>query len=338
MTNARKNLLYSLVLASLIGIVWLWRTFQSPKMITLQGNTMGSTYQIKYIDVQNRNFQSDIDSILAAFTRSLSTWEPESEISRFNKGDSLVYESPFFYPVLQKSLEVYIKTDGAFNPAVKPLVNAWGFGENKKDSVNQHIIDSLLTFSDFRLVRFDEKKIVKLDKRVMLDFNAIAPGYACDVIGEFLRKQGIERFMIEISGEILCKGLNLENQPWKIGIEDPRVTEDKRKVFRTVALQEQALATSGNYRNFYIKNGKKYAHTINPKTGMPAQHNLLSASVIAPDCMSADAYATACMVLGLHNAKQLLEQNPDLEGMLIYDEEGTLKVYTTQGFERLLLP
>jgi len=338
MRNAHKNLIYSLVLAGLIAIVWVWRKQENPQVIALQGTTMGSTYQIKYLDEKNRNFQPAIDSILDAFTKALSTWEAESEISRFNRGDSLVFESPFFYPVLQKSLEIYLKTNGAFNPAVKPLVNAWGFGENRKDSVSQSIIDSLLAFSDFRLVRFDERKVVKADRRVMLDFNAIAPGYASDVLGSFLRKQGVNRFMVEISGEVLCQGLNPDNQPWKIGIENPQTDDATRKVFRTVQLQDKALATSGNYRNFYVKDGKKYAHTINPKTGAPAQHNLLSASVVAPDCISADAYATACMVLGVEGAKFLLEQNPELEGMLIFDENGKINTYSTQGFERILLP
>jgi FAD:protein FMN transferase len=338
----RKNLLYSLVLVLTVVAVWSWRRWNQPdelraidglKRIALQGSTMGTSYSVRYLDAQGRNLKPGIDSLLLAFNNSLSTYIPDSEISRFNQDALLKYESPFLYPVLQKSKEVYQKTGGAFDPTVGPLVNAWGFGPQGRQTPSASLVDSLRRLVSYDSIFFDSLAVCKLKQGVQLDFSAIAKGYGVDVVADYIRSRGIEHLFVEIGGEVVAQGLNDRGTPWQVGInvpsEDPGEQAQPQAI---VSLRDRALATSGNYRNFYEKGGIKYSHTISPVSGQPVRHSLLSASVIAADCMTADAYATAFMVMGMEKARQLLDREPELQAYFIYsDADGKLQSWATPG-------
>lgn len=337
----KKNIIYSAVLLLFICGLWLYRNNQSStqtpansKLMIVEGETMGTTYSIKYLESQDRNFKQSIDSILVLFSQCLSTYIPDSEISIFNnKVDSIQFKLPFFYPVLQRSKEVFQASNGAFDPTVMSLVKAWGFGPNKKDQIERPKMDSLLSFVGFDYLIFDQEGLKKTKKNVQIDFNAIAQGYGVDVIGDFLKRKQLTDFMIEIGGEVLCKGKNEQGKVWTIGIANPQFEEKGgAEVQAIVQMNNKALATSGNYRKFYMKDGKKYAHTIDPKTGYPVLHSLLSATVFASDAMSADAFATAMMVLGKDKAIELAKKEK-LDIFLVYDEGGKIQTYISEGIK-----
>ncbi len=348
MSNRTKNIIYSLALLTTVALVYLYRSYFpseeanakiDPKntLIHLKGTTFGVVaYNVKYIDSLQRDFQPEIDTLLKAFNQSLSTYLPSSEISRFNQQDSLVFESDFFYPVLQASREVFEATQGAFDPTVAPLVNAWGFGFKKEELPDKARIDSLKTLIGFDYIEFDERKVAKKKPNVMLDMSAIAKGYGVDVVATLLEKKGITNYFIEIGGEAVCKGKNERNELWTLGITNPRYKQPNEKpAYKLVKIENRAMATSGNYENYYIKDGKKYAHTISPQTGYPIEHSLKSASVFAPDCMRADAYATAFMVLGFEKSKEILAKLKNIDAYLIYeDEEGNLKSFATENIKK----
>ncbi|MEO1653989.1 MAG: FAD:protein FMN transferase, partial [Bacteroidota bacterium] len=243
---------------------------------------------------------------------------------------------PYFYPILEKSREVYDLTQGAFDPTVGPLVNSWGFGNKKiekKPAPDQ--IDSLQQLVGFDRIRFDQDSVKKDQANIELNFSAIAKGYAIDVVGQFLEDQQIENYLVEIGREVRCKGINAENQTWTIGIINPLYKEvGQKKLQAMVKLDNRSLASSGNYENYWEEDEKKYAHIIDPQTGYPVTHSLLSASVFAPDCMSADAYATAFIVMGLEKAQAMIKERPELDAFLIYaDEKGNLQTYTSEGIK-----
>jgi thiamine biosynthesis lipoprotein len=345
--NGVKNAIYSLVL--IVAMYGMYKYRESKKETTTAstadvvqtsfgGPTMGSTYSIKYVTSPDKavNYQAQVDSILERFNESLSTYRPDSEISQFNTGHAVAFRSPFFYPVLKKSQEVYQASGGAFDPTVGPLVNAWGFGNGKeRKAPGQARIDSLMQLSGFDKISFDEQSVQKQKEGVYIDFNAIAPGYAADILGRFLEDKGISDYMIEVGGEVLCKGKNKERKYWTIGINNPEYEQKGGDVLQAIVqMNNRALATSGNYRNFYEQDGKKYAHTIDPKTGYPVQHSLLSVSVFAKDCMTADAYATAFMVIGREKAMEFLNKDEELDAFFVYaDEKGKLQTYTTEGIK-----
>ncbi len=341
MNNRQKNAIYSVVLITVVLLVYFYRNNVQPKeevqphdnLIHLKGVTMGVVnYNIKYVQAGAANYQPEVDSLLQAFNQSLSHYIPDSEISRFNKAsDSLRLESRFFYPVLAACKTVFEETKGAFDPTVSPLINAWGFGPDKspipKDSVS---IDSLRQLVGFQQISFTKEVVRKSSPFVSLNFSAVAKGYAVDIVAEFLEAKGIQSYMVEIGREVRCKGVNAKGETWRIGIVNPNYkTQPNQMLNATVALENRSLATSGNYENYYVKDGKRFAHTINPTTGYPVEHNLLSASVFAPDCMTADAYATALMVMGTAQARAFLEEHTTLDAMLIYEEEGEIKTFVT---------
>ncbi|NMM49743.1 FAD:protein FMN transferase [Marinigracilibium pacificum] len=336
--NRIKNAIYTVVLLLSIFLVHQCRNQNQPesetKLIAVTGKTMGTYYSIKYLDSLDRNFKPIIDSTLEVFNQSLSTYIPDSEISIFNRNDSLTFNLPFFYPVLKRSEEIFAKTNGAFDPTVMPLVRLWGFGPDKKSEVDSAIISETLTKVGFDKITYNQDYIKKLTKGVELDFSAIAKGYGVDVISDLLSKNGINNYLVEIGGEVRVNGLNHEGQAWSIGIDKPEEnTSQAKKMSAIVQLSNKAMATSGNYRNFYVKDGIKYAHTISPKTGYPIFHKLLSASVISDNCMSADAYATSFMVSGLETSKQIAEKE-GLEVILIYsDDEGNYHTYISPSLE-----
>lgn len=294
---------------------------------------MGTTYHIKYLN--ENNYKQDIDSLLKEVNLSMSTYIPESEISEFNRSGLVNVKSNYFIPVLQKSVEIYKNTNGAFDPTVMPLVNAWGFGFENKSIIDSSLIDSLLDQISLQHIAFKNKTVVNTYKKpVMLDFSAIAKGYGVDVVAHFLRSKDITNFMVEIGGEVVCSGFNQEKEVWRIGIDNPKYQEEGgERLSQVIQLNNNALATSGNYRNFYVdSNGVKRAHTINPKTGYPVDHSLLSASVKAKDCMTADGYATALMVLGVEKCKKVVNSVDGIEAFLIFDKEGELETWSSEGF------
>lgn len=346
-SNANKNIIYSIVLLLLVAIVYFYRQSKttdslenikdSNAKVVFSGNTMGTSYRVVYLDESGRDFQSGIDSLLLVFNQSLSTYIPDSEISRFNNGDSLVYESPFFYPVLKSSNEIFELTDGAFDPTVGPLVNLWGFGPGGpqlKDSVN---IDQLVKLIGFNNIIYDQTSVKKKIPGIKLDFSANAKGYGVDLIAHFLHSKGIENYLVEIGGELVAKGVNEKGEIWKVGVSRPEEQGNADELYSIIALDNSAMATSGNYRNYYELDGLKVSHTIDPATGRPVRHGLLSATVVAQDCMTADALATALMVMGTEKAIQLQQKQGDFEIFLIYnDGEGNMKSFASEGIKPYL--
>ncbi len=345
--NARKNIIYSLILLLMVVFVYTWRKnnqanppvinpMDQPGKVTLSGQTMGTTYNITYLDENGRDFQAGIDSLLIVFNQSLSTYIPESEISRFNQQDTLKFELPFMPPILERSAEVFQKTGGAFDPTIGPLVNIWGFGPDGpslKDSVE---IASLLRQVGFNKISFDQEEIRK-DSLMYLDFSAIAKGYGVDVVGDYLEQKGVENYLVEIGGDLAVKGVNDRGELWKLGINRPDQAASASDLYSMVALDNSGMATSGNYRNFYMRDSVMISHTINPKTGYPVSHGLLSATVIAEDCMTADAYATAMMVMGTEKAIQLDESMENLQVFLIYgDGAGGYTSYASESLKPYL--
>ena len=302
--------------------------------ITISGAAQGTTYHITYLAGAYSNYREEIDSIFRAIDHSLSTYQPESVISTINRNESDTADAHFI-AVFNKAMEVSKQTDGLFDVTVAPLINAYGFGFTKKGQVTQALIDSVLKIVGYQKLRLDGNTIVKASPAMMIDFNAIAQGYTVDILAEFLDKRGIKDYLIELGGEVRSKGEKLDGSPWTVGIEEPdEANAEGGTLNRTITLPDKALATSGNYKKFYVEDGKKYTHIIDPHTGLPAKNSLLSATVVAPDCMTADAYATVFMVMGLDRAKAFLDahQNLRLSVFFIYDEMGATKTYISADF------
>lgn len=323
------------------------------KKIELRGNTQGTTYQIILADA-DLNFKPEaIDSVLAAFDTILSTYIDSSLISKINASEtnfSGFDKAHFFQRVYEESMEVYQLSEGAFDPSVFPLVAGWGFMKNVKSPLKQAEVDSILQFVSLEKSKLHELSFVqkgtksqvyftKKDPRFKLDFNAIAQGLSVDVLVEFLESKGYKNYFVEIGGEIRVSGKNPDGENWRIGIDLPVENQAERQLENILATDHGAIATSGNYRHFYELDGKKYAHTLDPRTGFPVQHSLLSATVFAPKCSTADAYATVFMVIGLEKAKAFMEKHPELnlEAYFLYsDEKGAIKRYETRGIEAMM--
>ena len=310
-------------------------TQQDTKPVRLTGQAQGTYYSVVYFDNDQRDFQCEIDSILNNFDQSVSLWVPNSIISRVNNNDSTVELDEYFVDNFMLSKEIAQKTNGAFDPTVGSLVRAWGFGFDAEKKVDQKIIDSILQFTGHEKVRLENGKLVKEDERTTFDFNAVAQGYSVDLLGEFLESNNIKNYLVDVGGEVKGSGKKPDGSAWKVGIEKPADNmNDSRDLKAIVALHDKSIATSGNYRKFYEENGIRYSHTINPVTGYPVQHSLLSASVMAENTAVADAYATAFMVMGLEKARNYLKQNRDLDAYFIFsDSDGKYQTYLTQGFE-----
>ncbi len=296
------------------------------------GTIFGTAYHIKY--KYHGNLQADIERTLLQVDNSLSLFNKTSTLSRINAGQTDEADS-LFAEVFRKAQQVSTATGGAFDITVAPLVNAWGFGFKQGHVVNQSEIDSLRHFVGYEKVTLSGLSVRKADPRVMLDCGAIAKGYGVDCVARLLRSKGVKQFMVEIGGEVVVSGHNAEGKPWSIGIQRP--TDDADAAGDTLQgvlqLTDAAMATSGNYRNYYVRDGRRYAHTIDPRTGRPVQHSLLSATVLASDCATADAYATAFMVLGLEQARQLLARHAELKAYLIYDDGDTLRTWQSAGLD-----
>lgn len=291
------------------------------------GLVFGTSYNITY--QSNDNLKPEIEKTLAEVDASLSPFNETSVITHVNKNEAVTLDDHFI-TVFRLSSEIYKDTEGAFDITVAPLVNAWGFGFKNGITPDRHAIDSLMQFVGFDKVKLQDGKIIKTDDRLMLDCSAIAKGYGVDAVARLLKSKGIDNYMVEIGGEIVASGENPKGAPWRIGVSKP--DDDSVSVSNEIQgiinISNRAMATSGNYRNFYYKGGKKYAHTIDPKTGCPVQHSILSATVVSDECAKADAYATAFMVMGLDKAKAVLARHKDMMAYFIYsDDKGNNKVW-----------
>ncbi len=336
----KKIYLQLIILAAIFLVVYLIsHTRPKGEYMQIAGFTQGTTYHITYESKKGEDLKKSIDSLLADFDNSLSTYLPNSLISRFNKNEPGLHADKKFRDVFIKSYEVYKKTDGAFDITVAPIVNALGFGTTDTLNVDSTMIDSLLQYVGMEKVKLQGDTLVKSDRHVTLDVNALAQGYSVDVVTDYLENRKIRNYMVEIGGEIRAGGKNEKGEYWRIGIDKPVDSNyiPGTELQSIVKLNDRSLATSGNYRKFYVKNGIKYVHTINPKTGYPVISNLLSATVVAKDCMTADAYATAFMVIGTDRSIRFLNENRFLDAYLIYsDEKGDFKVYYTKGLKKYI--
>ena len=302
-----------------------------------EGTIFGTIYHVKYLYAND--IKADIEAELQKVDSSLSMFNPQSTISKINKGETDEVDE-MLSEVLQLSYKVNEATNGAFDPTVAPLVNAWGFGFKKGEMPNSEQVDSLLSLVGLSHIHLDGSKLTKDNPLSILDFSAIAKGYGVDRAAEVLREKGIKNFMVEIGGEVVTAGVNDKGEVWRIGINKPDddSTSISTELQDIIALSNKAIATSGNYRNYYISEGRKIAHTINPKTGYPAQQDILSSTVMAPSCAEADAFATAFMVLGLEEAKKVLQKQPQLEAYFIYsDKQGEYQTWCTEGFKKLII-
>ena len=309
----------------------------SATYFTVNGFTQGTTYHIIYCDAQQRRLQPAIDSLLCGFSKSLSVYDSTSVISRLNRNET-VEADDYFVRAFRRAKEVYDDSDGAFDISASPLFNAWGFGFTHREKITPQLLDSLKTFVGMDKVRLEGRRLLKDDARITLNMNALAQGYSVDVVGEWLEAQGIADYLVEIGGEVRCRGKNKKGKEWAVGIDRP---EDGNHVagehLQTVVhFTNRAMVTSGNYRKFYVDDGKKYAHTIDPTAGRPVAHNLLSATVFADDAITADAYATVFMVVGLARAKEILLQRPQWGAYLVYEENGVMKTYATADVQAMI--
>ena len=328
--NILKNYIFLIIFAGFISCN------KEAKLKIIEGNAIGTTFSIRYLDISNLKFETKIDSLILAVNKSVSTYIPTSDISKINKGDSTVLVDHFFEEIFLKSEKIHVETNGAFDPTIGILVNAWGFGPEKSiknlDSIK---INELLNFVGFSKVKLEDKKITKLYSEIYFDFNAIAKGYLVDVVGRLFEQHNIENYMVEIGGEIRAKGLNEHGEFWRIAIENPN-EDGSRSFATTIQLKNESMATSGNYRKYRTTtDGTKYVHTINTKTGYATASNLLSASVISKsDCADVDAYATAFMAMGLEKSEEFLNNHNELKAFLIYaDENGEIKTFKSANFE-----
>lgn len=301
-----------------------------------RGFVFGTIYHINYENPFDFSLQNQVDSVLRCVNNSLSMFNEQSVISQVNRNETDSVDA-LFVEVFTKAEQVSKLTEGAFDITVAPLVNAWGFGFKKSENLQPTTIDSLLQLVDYKKVTLNNQKISKTDARVELDASAIAKGFGSDMVARFFDSKGIENYMVEIGGEVVVKGTNHKGKVWRIGINKPidDSTSVQNDIQQVVELSRGGMATSGNYRNFYIKDGKKYAHTIDPKTGYPVEHNLLSATIIADDCTTADALATACMVLGVEKSLQLCETNT-IAGFFVFDCDGESQTAYSLEFEKFL--
>lgn len=334
-----KRLLWRLpfLVFLIIGTIYIVRQQHSTPYQYDKGQVFGTFYHITYQN--DSSIQMDITAELAKVDSALSMFNKESIISHINRGEN-VETNEMFENVFNLAEEISNNTNGAFDITVAPLVNAWGFGFKTGNPPTRQTVDSLRAIVGYKKVKLVNHRIQKTNPLVMLDCSAIAKGYGCDVVARLLEKRGIKNYMVEIGGEVVTHGISEKRLPWKIGVTKP--SDDSLNVnneLQTVLnVKDRAMATSGNYRRFYYRGGKKYAHTIDPATGYPVQHNILSATVLAKSCAEADAYATAFMVMGIEKAQKVLKAHPELMAYLIYsDHEGKLQVWYSPSMKDKIL-
>ena len=307
-----------------------------PEYRTAQGLVFGTRYNITYL--YNADLKPEIEHTMALVDSALSMFNGQSTISAINRSESIQVADTMFLKVYRRAMEISDLTHGAFDITVAPAVNAWGFGFKHAENIRQATIDSLLQITGYTKIHEQDGLITKDDPRIMLDCSAIAKGFGSDMVAQTLRSKGISDFMVEIGGEIVVSGHNPKGKLWNIGISKP--VDDSLSVNNelqtVIPVTDIAMATSGNYRNFYVKDGRKYAHTIDPHTCMPVSHSLLSVTVLADDCATADALATSMMVMGLDSAQALCERHPEFEAYFIYEApDGTLSCHFANNGAKL---
>lgn len=320
---------YYLLIFALLTLLSACKTDTYQKYL---GFTQGTTYTIIFGSDEELQLKDNIETLLMEFDSSLSIYNPKSIISKVNRNEEVQLDS-LFINVINTSLKVSKETHGAFDITAGPVINAWGFGFTEKENITQHLIDSLRAFCGYDKIRLTNDEIEKDDPRVSLNVNAIAQGYSVDIVAAFLESNGIHNYMVDIGGEIKTKGVNPNGKTWSIGIDKPidnnQIKGEELQVI--LKIKNASIATSGNYRKFYEVDGIKYSHTIDPLTGYPVSHSLLSASVITDECILADAYATAFMVMGFEKSKEFLKNHPELKAYMVYaDEDGTMNVYYSE--------
>lgn len=315
---------------------------KEPKPIFLQGEAFGTTYHIQLYSKENVSFQKGLDSVITAVNHSVSTYIPDSDISKVNNGDSNLVVDAIFKEVFEVSAEVNKATKGYFDPTIGVLRNAYGFGDVKPlKNIDSTTLDSLMSFVGFHKVKINaDGTVSKEQPEIYFDFNAVAKGFGIDCIGRYLESEGINDYLIELGGEILAKGQNVEKkQDWVVGVETVESELTDRSYEATLYLKNIAMASSGNYRKFRVDSitGKKYVHTLNPLTGSAEQSDVTSSTVLATTCAEADAYATSFMALGLEKSKELLKDLPMVEAYLTYtDSLNNHQVFITEGFKRAM--
>ena len=298
--------------------------------ISLSGKTMGTYYSIEYNG--RINFQKEIDSLLHGFIKAASTYDPTSEISEFNRNGSLVFRSGHLYRMLTMAKALHKQTNGAFEPTLMPLIDAYGFTRSQPAAISNDELDSLLEFVSFGYITFDHKRMSAKKKGVQVDLSAMGEGYAIDMISEFLETKGVKDYKVEIGGEMKCKGRNTRNTSWLIGIENPASSGFSNKLLSTVVLTDEAISTAGHYRKFFEdKSGKKHSHILDPHSGESVDNNILSVTIRSKEAVIADAMATACIVLGKDAAIEVI-QNAGLEAFICYEEGGKVLTWHSTGF------
>jgi len=348
-TLKHKGLIWSVTIS--LATVFTSCDDSSPvnKVFKTAGNTQGTTYSVIIVDDDIKLEKRQLDSLLHEFDLSLSTYIEESVISKINESKNKIVVNDltgFFKTCYSESQHIYKKTDGQFDPSVFPLVKGWGFMNDLESPLNQTEIDSILDFVSFEDGMYHQVKlegeritVTKSKEDFKMDFNAIAQGLSVDVLYDFIESKGYKNFYVEIGGELRVKGLNAEGVKWRIGVDTPLENLETRKRDTIIHISNKAIATSGNYRKFYVKDGVKYSHTLNPETGKPVTHSLLSATVIADKCSTADGYATAFMVMGVDKAMDFVRQHPEekLEVYLLYaDGKGDIQRVMSDGFSEYL--
>ena len=314
-----------------------------PQVTTYTGRALGTSYQVKYFSSESFNTEKALDSIFEVINTSMSTYQDDSDISRINAGTEDVKVDDHFKNVFEYSKQVFKESNGYFDPTVGSLVNAYGFGPDQPlNEPDEAVLDSIQELVGFEKVNLtNDNIVVKENPNIYLDFNAIAKGYTIDVIAEYLDEKNVENYLIELGGELVAKGQNLEREsPWMVAIDNPQQTDAERTLKTVLALEDRAMATSGNYRKFRIDSitGNRYVHTINPLNGKAEKSNLLSASVLAENCTLADGYATAFMALGYEKSLEMLEELEDVDVYFIYvDKAESIRIFTSNGFEEALV-
>lgn len=305
--------------------------------IIVRGEAQGTTYTVKYIAEEYNGVKKQLDSLLDAIDQSMSTYKPNSTVSRLNMGDTVIVDS-MFLEVYELSHRLNINTRGAFNPTIGPLIKAWGFDYSNPQKMDSSKVEELLAASGFKHFSLEGNQLWKTNPLARINFNAIAQGYSVDLMARILDELGVDDYYVELGGELKVKGKNKFDNPWIVGVDKPTSENLKHQLANRFSLNNKAMATSGNYRKFYEVDGKRYSHTLNPITGFPAENQLLSATVISNNCMLADALATTFMVMGLDSTKAYLAMKPEVQAYLIIAaDSGSYKEYLSPGLEEIQL-
>lgn len=322
----------------LLGLMILASCGRPPQKMVLQGLAQGSYYAVTYYDEQGRNFQREVDSIFRAIDRSVNLWVDSSIISKVNRNEVVTLDSIFIdnFNIAQQAAQL---SNGYFDPTISPIVAAWGFSYKNGDSITPQLIDSLKGLVDYRKIRIEDGKVVKENPSIQLDFNAIAQGYTSDLIAVFLESKGIKNYLVDTGGEIMARGSKPNDSPWIVGIEKPAENMDAERIVQTrITLRDKGLVTSGSTRKYVERNGKRYSHCIDPKTGYPVMHHVLSVTVMAGSSVWADALASICMVMGLEQSLPLIESMDGVEAYYIFvNDSNELETFATAGFQKLII-